>query len=329
VNHISNPALKILKQDWPGTPIDNNGRFVNHEFPFIPNFKDLLKWKFSAKPQNEEKKADTFRLKTQNDVSFLQHNRDCIIWLGHATFFIRLNGISLLIDPVYYKVPFVNRYAEHVFSLSVFTKLDYLLISHDHQDHCQEKSVKELVKLNPDVSILTGLNMEGLLKSWVPKQKIQTAGWYQQFDLPEGLDIYFMASRHWAKRSANDDNKRLWGGFVFQTNTKSIYCSGDTGYGGHFREANALFPHLDVAIIGVGAFKPEWFMSPNHMSPKDGVRAFHELGAKVMIPMHYGTFDLSDEPVGEPVRILLEMEKKGEINGNLKLLDLGENLMDF
>lgn len=325
----SNPHLATILPNWKGTPIDENGRFMNHEFPFRPRLSDVLKWNFSKKPQKLEKKQDTFRLATQQDRSFLTDSSDCILWLGHASFFIRLNGVSLLIDPLFFKVPFVKRYVALPFEPEIFQHLDYVLISHDHQDHCQKKSVQAILKNNPQAKILTGLNMESLLEDWVKGTEIQTAGWYQQYETNGGIRICFLPSRHWAKRSLNDDNRRLWGAFVIQSGNKTIYFSGDTGYGSHFKQAQTLFPHFDVAIIGVGAYKPEWFMAPNHISPTDAVKAFGDLGAKVMIPMHYGTLDLSDEPVGEPYRILKALEKEGKIPGTLKALDLGENYRAF
>jgi L-ascorbate metabolism protein UlaG (beta-lactamase superfamily) len=324
-NYTQNEALLTIKSDWKGTPVDQNNRFANQEFPFVLGLADVLKWKFKRNPQEEEKKTDSFRLVHRDDTSFLQHDKDCIVWLGHSTFFIRLNRINLLIDPVFYNIPLTKRYADHAFNTQRFSNLDYLLISHNHQDHCQEKSIREIVALNPGLTILSGLNMEFLLKPWSKGSTVQTAGWYQQYQTTDALSIYYLPSRHWSKRSLNDTNKQLWGGFVFQTQDQTIYFSGDTGYGHHFAEAKVLFPSIDVAIIGVGAYKPEWFMHPNHISPQDAVRAFNELGAKTFIPMHYGTFDLSDEPVGEPVRLLKQLEEEKKINGKLKFLDLGES----
>lgn len=324
MNYTSNPALRTIHPDWKGTPIDEDNRFVNHEFPFIPDFAHVCKWKFGPHPQKQEKKSDTFRLQTTEDVSFLQHKQDCIVWLGHATFFIRIGGISVLIDPVFYDVPLVKRYSQHAFGPEVFTQLDYLLISHDHQDHCQQKSIRKIIEQNPVIAILTGLNMERLLRPWTKNNSIQCAGWYQHYQTPSDLNIYYLPSRHWAKRSVTDTNKRLWGAYVFQTKEKTVYFSSDTGYGSHFKDARQLFPSIDVAIIGVGAYKPEWFMAPNHISPMDAVTAFHDLGAKVMIPMHYGTFDISDEPIGEPYRILKQMESENKIKGRLKAMNLGE-----
>jgi L-ascorbate metabolism protein UlaG (beta-lactamase superfamily) len=330
MNHFAyteNKLLRTIKPDWKGTPLDRNHRFVNDEFPFVPQLPEVLKWTFQTNPQRAEKKADDFRLAYRDDTTFLQHQKDCLVWLGHSTFFIRLNGINLLIDPVFYKVPLVKRYAEHAFGTDFFSNLDYLLISHNHQDHCQEKSIREIVKLNPGLTILSGLKMEDLLIPWSSGATVQTAGWYQQYDTNAAVSIYYLSSRHWSKRSLTDTNKQLWGAFVFQTDDKTIYFSGDTGYGNHFKEARALFPAIDIAIIGVGAYKPEWFMHNNHISPQDAVTAFHELAAKTFIPMHYGTFDLSDEPVGEPLSVLRQLEKENQINGELKYLDLGENFL--
>jgi len=324
LNIRHNPELKTIKANWSGTPLDSKGRFVNVEFPFVPKLSEVLKWTLSKNPQRQEKKKDTFRLKSVNDSSFLKEDQDCIVWLGHATFFIRVNGIQLLIDPVFYNVPFLTRYSPHAFDTKTFQQLNYLLISHDHQDHCQQQSIREIVDANASMTILTGLNMENLLRPWSKNIPVQMAGWYQQYQTDKRVEIFFLPSRHWSKRGLADENTRLWGAFLIRIKNRTIYFSGDTGYGNHFKEAKELFPNIDVAILGVGAFKPEWFMHPNHVSPDDAVKGFHNLGAKQFIPMHYGTFDISDEPVGEPLRILRTMEKEGKIKGDLKVLNLGE-----
>ena len=82
-------------------------------------------------------------------------------------------------------------------------------------------------------------------------------------------------------------------------------------------------------MIGIGAYKPEWFMHPNHVSPTDAVKAFHDLEANIFIPMHHGTFDISDEPIGEPLRVLRKFQNENKINGRLAPLNVGENFSDF
>ena len=329
LNYRSNPSLKTIKPDWPGTPLDSNNRFVNLEFPFVPKLGDVFKWMTSRNPQSKEKKEDTFRLKRVTDASFLTNHRDCIVWLGHATFFIRLSGVNMLIDPVFFDVPFLKRYSAHAFDPGIFKNLDYLLISHDHQDHCQGKSIRQIVGQNPDLKILTGLNMETLLRPWCKNLSIEMAGWYQQYKTNPTVEIYFLPSRHWSKRGLSDENKRLWGAFLVRSKNKSIYFSGDTGYGNHFKAVKEIFGKIAVAIIGIGAYKPEWFMHPNHVSPQDAVRGFHEVGAKIFIPMHYGTFDISDEPIGEPLRIIKALDRENKIQGRVKALSLGESFEEF
>ena len=155
------------------------------------------------------------------------------------------------------------------------------------------------------------------------------AGWYQQYKTVSEVSVYFLPTRHWSKRGLSDENKRLWGAFVIQSIDKTIYFGGDTGYDNHFKELKQLFPKVNMAIIGIGAYKPEWFMHPNHVSPQDAVKGFNDTGAEIFIPMHYGTFDISDEPVGEPLRIVQQLELENKIRGKLKVLGLGESFEMF
>jgi L-ascorbate metabolism protein UlaG (beta-lactamase superfamily) len=329
LNYSSNPLLKTIKPGWAGTPLDQHNRFVNLGHPFLPKLSEVLKWKLSRNPQKEEKELDTFRPALIEDKGFLSHDRDCIIWLGHATFLVRLNHVNLLIDPVFFDVPLIKRYTKHAYSPTIFNYLHYLLISHDHQDHCQKKSIQQLATQNPRMKILTGLNMEKLLRPWCKNISIEMAGWYQRYETVSDISISFLPTRHWSKRGLSDENERLWGAFVLQSKHKTIYFGGDTGYDDHFKETKELFPKINVAMIGIGAYKPEWFMHPNHVSPKDAVKGFNDLGAEVFIPMHYGTFDISDEPVGEPLRIVQQLERENKIQGKLKVLGLGESFEDF
>ena len=109
-----------------------------------------------------------------------------------------------------------------------------------------------------------------------------------------------------------------------QRKEKKIYFAGDSGYDTHFQKIRKLVGDVDICIMPVGAYKPPFMMKEAHMHPAEAVQAFHDLEGKIFIPMHYGTYDLSDEPLGEPLRILHNLEKSGQINGNLKILAIGE-----
>jgi L-ascorbate metabolism protein UlaG (beta-lactamase superfamily) len=325
--YTNNPALKNhYPKNFRGTPMDKQGRFLNLDGPMELGFKQVMKWKLGGNPHKEEKKNDHWKAEVTRDASFLSGKQDCLVWLGHASFFIRINGLKLLVDPVFYGLPMVPRMSEFPVDPSLFTNIDYLLISHNHRDHCDQKSIKLLAKNNPEMKVLTGLKLELLLKKWLRGQEIEPAGWYQQYNTPAGLDVFYLPSKHWSRRLLKDTNESLWGAFVIQHNGKTIYFSGDTGYSDHFKVLPELFPYLDICIIGCGAYSPRWFMRSNHIDPEDAVKAFHESGAKLMIPMHYGCFDLSDEPAGEPVRILRKISEQDNLQDKIKIIPIGEAL---
>lgn len=317
----------ILPPDqWKGTPVDEKGAFMNHEYPFYPRFRDLLKWQTERNAYRDQKKADTWQMPVTKDESFLQTRENVIVWLGHATFYIRLNGVQLLIDPVFGNLGPVKRRSAMPVAPQKFEALDYILVSHNHRDHCDEASLKLLSRINPEAKYLTGLKLNELLHEWTKSRHIQASGWYQQYRTDTSrIKIFYLPARHWARRGLFDTNTQLWGAFVIQSGQTTIYFSGDTGYGSHLKQAGELFPDIDYCIIGVGAFAPRWFMGPSHIAPDDAVKAFSEMRARTMIPMHYGTFDLSDEPMGEPQRMLQQMQKEEKVDG-LKLLNVGQVL---
>ncbi|HEY0429917.1 MAG TPA: MBL fold metallo-hydrolase [Pyrinomonadaceae bacterium] len=325
-SYAKNENLTTIKAGWEGTPVDEKGRFVNYEHPFLPKILDILKWQLSAKPQKEEKQNDTERLAVLDPAAFLNSDKDGILWLGHASFFIRLAGKSLLLDPVFGKPSFVKTFVDVPSPIDKIKRVDYVLLSHDHRDHCDEDSIKQIAAKFPEARFYGGLRMDELLKDWIPNQT-QSAGWFQQFTLPDdALKIFFLPVRHWCRRGLFDTNERLWGGYVIQGAGRTIYFSGDSGYGSHFGEIKEFFPNIDYFLIGIGAYKPRWFMEPNHNSPEEALKAAVDANAKTIIPMHFGRFDLSDEPPGEPLRILREKAREMNISDRIKALNINESL---
>lgn len=322
--YTSNVALKTIKPGSLGTPLDRNGLFINYEFPTVISYSAILKYIFQRNPQRKQKKNDDWCISVSKNDAWISDTSDKIVWLGHASFFIQLSGIRILIDPVFGKLPVGKRYSELPVEPNKLQNIDYILISHAHYDHCDKKSLKILTANNPQVEILCGLKLEDLITKWTANT-IQTAGWYQQYQLNSQLKVSFLPSRHWSNRSPFDINKSLWGGFMIQSKNKTIYYSGDSGHGSHFKTIGELFPNIDVALIGAGAYSPTWFMSPHHQDPYQALDAFHATGAKTFIPFHYGTFDSADEPLSEPEKILTTLNEEKKIKNSLKLLEIGES----
>ena len=326
--YVSNENLKTVKAAWKGTPVDEKGRFANHEFPFKHNFIKLLKWQLGRNPQSLEKRFDISRIEVINPTSFLNSEDNGILWLGHASFFIRLNGTNILLDPVFGYPPFLKRFVDVPSPIEKLDKINFILVSHDHRDHADKASIQKLTQKFPNAKILAGLGMEDLINVWkTPTNKAQTAGWYQEFSDSDEVQITFVPVRHWSRRVLNDMNKRLWGGFVIQSKETTIYFSGDTGYGGHFRELAKVFPKIDYFIVGIGAYSPDFVMKEIHQTPEEAIQGFLDSKAKYLIPMHYRTFDLTNEPPSEPLRRLNEAAEKLNIADRLRILKIYESLI--
>ncbi len=312
--HISfrrNESLITVKPYWKGNPVVR-GSFVNRQHRLRHGMGNVLKWRLSPNPQRKEKKRENWapRFNYLHDLEEVQG--DSLIWLGHNSFFMQIAGKRLMFDPVFGSIPFVRRKSKLPVHPDSLKNIDYLLLSHDHFDHLDKRSIARLYANNPGMTLFCGLGTGELVRSWLPELKVIEAGWYQQIEDKE-LKITFLPAQHWSKRSLNDGGQRLWGAFMIQGNDISVYYSGDTGYSRHFAEVPELLGAPDYALLGIGAYKPRWFMQPNHISPYDSLTASVEMQAGMTIPMHYGTFDLSDEPLSDPPKVFADEARKRNI----------------
>ncbi|WNY27261.1 hypothetical protein MsAm2_10530 [Methanolapillus ohkumae] len=319
-----NPDLPIIKEDWKGNPMVGNS-FINEEKPSAMSMVQFVKWRLYKNPQREEKKNDTFQAGFLKNESFPDSDKDMIIWLGHASFFIRLGGMTFLTDPSYFSFPFRTRKIPIPCDVSRFKNVDYVLISHMHHDHADVRSLRKIFKDNDKTEALIPLRSGMYLKHFT--DKYQEAGWYQQYKTSPGVEVFFLPTFHWSRLHAFDGNKTLWGSFLLRANGKTIYFGGDTAWGNHFSEIAEIFPEVDYAIMPVGGYKPRSIMKDAHMGPDEAVQAAMLMNSKHFIPMHYGTYPIGQEPCGEPVRELKRMESAGEMTGCVNCLSVGEELI--
>jgi L-ascorbate metabolism protein UlaG (beta-lactamase superfamily) len=177
----------------------------------------------------------------------------------------------------------------------------------------------------PALTALVPLRLGPLVASGRPGIRVQEAGWYQVFDTP-GLEITLLPAMHWNRRGLRDFNKALWGSFLIRWKGKSIYFAGDTGYQTHFKEVPELVGPVDIALLPIGAYDPPFIMRPSHLDPEEALQAFVDLKARRLVPMHYGTFDLSDEPLGEPLQRLRAAAAGWGLEASLRPLAVGEVL---
>jgi L-ascorbate metabolism protein UlaG (beta-lactamase superfamily) len=314
----SNSTLKTIQKDYKGN-LYKDGEFQNlYGSGGSKGLWDIIKWKLSENPQQEEKDNENYKLKIHKESKFLLEKRDYIVWLGHASFLIQIDGKKIITDPCLTAPPFYERLVDLPVKVEAL-KPNYLLVSHAHYDHLGTDALSKFDK----ALALIPLNMSETINDLNPKIKTQEAGWYQQYDINETFEIFFMPSRHWHRRGAFDTNKILWGSYIIKTKEKTIYFSGDSAYSKHFKDTALLFPSIDIALVPIGAYSPRKLMEANHMNPQEALKASNDLNANIIIPMHYGTFDLGDEPLGEPESVFREIGEKE----NIRFLDVGEIML--
>ena len=322
---VSNPDLPFVRPDFPGNYFDD-GQFHHAQYASeLAPMSRILRWQLSGNPQKQEKINDPFRVKCTLGSSFLRSSEDMLVWLGHASFFIRMQGITMITDPCWTDLPMIKRLVGLPCAVNDFIDIDYLLLSHGHRDHYDTDCINQLIVQNPGMEVLMPLKLSELLGTQRDSVLYQEAAWWQQFHVKPGLEIIFLPAKHWNRRWLNDFNQQLWGSFLLRSEGHTVYFAGDSAYAGHFAEIKQLLGAPDISLLPVGAYKPPFMMQEAHMRPSEAVQAFHDLESKTMIPIHYGTYNLSDEPIGEPVRKLKAMRDEGSIKGELKFLGVGEH----
>ena len=218
-----------------------------------------------------------------------------LTWLGHASWLVQGAGTSVLIDPALGpRISIITRNAGPGLRVDQLPRIDASLVTHNHYDHLDLPTLHAV-----GAPVVTGLGTRPTLKG-LPCTEL---AWWDRMNVG-GLTVSFVPGQHWSRRGLGDINEALWGGFVVETADARVYHAGDTAYFSGFQDIGRRFPGLDAALLPIGAYDPEWFMRSQHMNPGDATQAFLDLGARLLVPMHWGTFKLTDEPLDEPPKLL-------------------------
>ncbi|MRN56914.1 MBL fold metallo-hydrolase [Paenibacillus monticola] len=252
-------------------------------------------------------------------------SQNSMTWIGHATFLLRYCGLTLVTDPVWAKsMAFKKRLAEPGIPIELMPSVDVVLISHGHYDHLDFPSLRAL-KGDPLIIVPEGLKAKLLRKGF---RKVEELSWWQSITVA-GVQIDFVPTQHWTRRTLRDTNRSHWGGWVIQEekgSAPSIYFAGDSGYFRGFKEIGQRY-NPDYVLMPIGAYEPEWFMSKQHVTPEEAIQAFLDSGGKHFIPMHYGAFFLADDTPKEALdRLYAEWERRQLDTAALNILIHGEML---
>ncbi|TXH70799.1 MAG: MBL fold metallo-hydrolase [Thiothrix sp.] len=250
--------------------------------------------------------------------------------IGHSTVLIQTAGYNILTDPVYgMRASPVNfagpkRVRAPAIRFEDLPPIDVVAISHDHYDHLDSSTVQALVKRdNP--AIFVGL---GVAKRMPYSERVTELDWWEASRVSDQFNVYFVPTQHFSGRGLFDRDTTLWGGFVLEVSGRKVYFGGDTGYADHFQQTYAQFGAMDIALIPIGAYEPREFMGPVHMDPQEAVQAHLDLHAKRSIGVHYATFQMTSEPIHEPVKLLEAARAKAGLSAeDFMALPFGQTLI--
>jgi N-acyl-phosphatidylethanolamine-hydrolysing phospholipase D len=295
------------------------GRFRNLEPMPARGLKEVLRWQLA--PGKRFPRGKRYEV-LQPDMDALEHPPAApqLTWLGHASFLFQYRGISVLTDPVLSDraspLPFIGprRYTPAALQVSEMPQIHRVLISHNHYDHLDETTIRQLHKRFGDG--LCFCIPQGL-RQWFEKRGIHNLlelGWWQSAELAAGEEAFCLPTRHFSGRSPTDSNRSLWCSWLLEIESYRLYFGGDTGYARFFRQIGEVFAPIDLALLPIGAYEPRWFMSPVHVSPEEAVCIHRDIGARQSIAMHWGTFVLTDEPMDEPPKRLRQALTDQEVD---------------
>jgi L-ascorbate metabolism protein UlaG (beta-lactamase superfamily) len=278
--------------------VREDGVFFN---PWMERPEHKGNWRTRDKKSFDEFPAEKYS-HVENDYHYLEDkNFDSISYVGHASTIIKLDGVTIFTDPFFSdRALILSKKLKLKFDFSRVPQKSVVMISHNHYDHLDKKTVKQMIK--KDAVFLVPLNLKKFFTSLGAKE-VYELDWWESVQLGP-LSYTFLPAQHWSRRLGQKGGATLWGSWLVE-GSKTVYYSGDSGYFRGFEEFGRRYD-IDYAVIGAGAYEPRWFMHYSHMNVEEFLRSAEELKARVSIPVHFGIISLSDEPLLYP---LYEIDK--------------------
>jgi L-ascorbate metabolism protein UlaG (beta-lactamase superfamily) len=279
-------------------------------------------WRFFNKPKNTAPPKPLPCVKT--DIALLTSDKPVIVWFGHSSYFIHINGKNILVDPVFsgYASPFSftgkSFKGSPVYTADDFPAIDILILTHDHYDHLDYRTI--LMLQSKTKTICTSSGVGSHLRYWgIDKEMITEFDWWESKQVTGDVELTAAPARHFSGRSFTR-NKTLWSSFILKAGGYSIYIGADSGYDSHFKTIGEKYGPFDIVMLESGQYNEWWPYI--HMMPEQTVQAAIDLKAKVLMPVHWGKFALGLHPWDEPIKRVVA--KANELNVKITTPMIGE-----
>ena len=251
----------------------------------------------------------------KTDLKSLDPSQNILVWFGHSSYFMQLNGIKILVDPVFSgnasPLPGTVKAFEgtDIYTVDDLPDIDVLIISHDHYDHLDYPTIKQMT--NKISKVVCGLGVGAHFESWgFSSDQIQEQDWYDDLVIDSSLTIHTLPARHFSGRSFQRKNT-LWASYLLETPELKIYVGGDSGYGDHFKEIGDKYGPIDLAMLDNGQYNDAW--KEIHMHPEDGYKAAVDLQTKRLFPVHSSKFVLAMHPWDEPLNRISKLAEENSL----------------
>jgi len=275
---------------------------------------DISYWKMMREffKKNKDTAPPGLLPSVKTDLNKLSSAKPVIVWFGHSSYLIRIENKNFLIDPVFSgnaaPLSFMVKAfpGSNIYKPEDMPAIDYLILTHDHYDHLDFKTVSKL-KTKVD-KIYCSLGVSSHLKYWgFDVNKITEMDWWEAQQLENNISLIAAPARHFSGRGIKR-GQTFWSSFILKTRDHNLYLGGDSGYDSHFKEIGNKYGPFEIAILEAGQYNTMWPLI--HMMPEETVQAAVDLNAKALLPVHWGKFTLAMHAWNDPVKRVLDKAKK-------------------
>lgn len=308
-------------------------RFFNPDGVEPGTFRDLMRWQFGSDPRARWPKWRESPFRNVRPLERVAGDDLRVTMIGHASLMIQVAGLNILTDPVWSDrmspVSFAGpkRVMAPGIPFEALPPIHLVIVTHNHYDHLDMATLKRLQRRHKP-RFVTPLGNDRIIRKAIPDADVDVMDWGDRLEFSEALTLHAEPCHHWSARSTGDRRMALWAAFVLETPAGRIYHIGDTGFhrGINYRDTQRKYGDFRLAILPIGAYEPRWFMRGQHQNPEEAVEGMKLCHAAYAVGHHFGTVQLTNEPIDQPVTDLMKaLDEAGMDRARFRALLPGES----